>query len=373
MIDVISLAQKLIGFDTRQPAGNERPIAEYIGDFLSKNNFDVSYSKLTDSRWSVVAERSLAGSKPPIILTGHLDTVPLGKKEWLIDPFVGVNKDGKLYGRGSSDMKCGVAAMIVAALKVMEESQSKKNIKLIFTASEEVGLEGANYLVNSNFPLGEASAIIVGEPTANVPAIGHKGGLFLYARTLGVTAHSSMPEKGESAIYKAAQAISKIEKYCFDIDDDPLLGMPSINVGMMSGGLNPNSVPDWAEFTIDVRSTRSRNHFDIIKDLELILGNDVSLETFVDQSAVVTPETNPFIQLVYKIAGFNSDEMNIPNIVPYLTDASAFQEHYKDVPIIILGPGQPELAHQTDEFCYVDAMIQAVNLYHDIILGWPDN
>ena len=91
-----------------------------------------------------------------------------------------------------------------------------------------------------------ASAIIIGEPTGNIPAIGHKGAIYLNAVALGKTAHSSMPELGINAIYKAAQAISKIEAFRFDSEKDALLGFPTINVGKINGGMNINSVPDRA-------------------------------------------------------------------------------------------------------------------------------
>jgi succinyl-diaminopimelate desuccinylase len=370
MEDTISIAQKLIAFDTRNPPGNERAIAEFIGSLLTNHGFDVNYHQFTETRWGVIADYNSSSSKPALVLSGHLDTVPLGKTKWQVDPFSGVIKDGKLFGRGSSDMKGALAAMIVAAIQVAETTQLANGLKLIFTASEEKGCEGALNLIKSHQNLGEASAIIIGEPTANLPAIGHKGALFIYARTTGVTAHSSMPEKGENAIYKAARAISKLEDFRSDIAIDPLLGLPSINVGMISGGLNPNSVPDFAEFTIDVRSTTSMRHDEIVEKLQQYLGNEVALEPFIDLEAVVTKETDHFVRLVYQSIGRPEGQTDAPIILPYATDASILQKYYRGVPIVILGPGQPELAHQTDEFCYVEAIQRAVALYYDIILQW---
>ena len=372
MIDVITLAQKLLNFDTRHPHGHEKDIAEYIGGLLLEYGFQVRYPQLSETQWNVVAEYGLSKSKPPIVLTGHLDTVPLGEKEWSVDPFSGLIRDGKLFGRGSSDMKGAVAAMIVAAREAVENSLPEGGIKLILTASEEVGLKGAHSLVNSDGQLGDASAIIVGEPTANIPTIGHKGAMFMVARTSGVTAHSSMPDTGVNAIYKAARAINKIENYRFDCEDDPLLGMPTINVGQISGGLNPNSVPDWAEFTIDVRTTKTLGHRQLLEQLQQLLGEDVTLDVFVDQAAVTTPETDPFVRLVYEQTGLDIDDREIKKVVPYLTDASVFQNHYQDVPIVILGPGQPEMAHQTDEFCFVADIEKSVKFYHDIIISWQE-
>lgn len=160
----------------------------------------------------------------------------------------------------------------------MKSKAPKGGVKLIFTANEELGCQGAQHLCDNGYDIGGASALIVGEPTSNIPYIGHKGGLYLTARTAGVTAHSSMPELGDNAIYKAARAITKIEKLKFEVEKDKLLGHPTTNVGRVDGGLNLNSVPDKAEFTIDVRSTTKLENKVALKILNETLGNEVVLE-----------------------------------------------------------------------------------------------
>jgi succinyl-diaminopimelate desuccinylase len=177
-----------------------------------------------------------------------------------------------------------------------------------------------------------------------------------------------MPELGENAIYKAARAISKIEKFQFNAEKDNLLGFPTINVGKMSGGLNLNSVPDHAEFTIDVRSTTKVNHADILKRLKNELGEEVSLEVLVDLNAVSTDESSGFVQLVYDVCKVDRSDNNFPKALPYLTDGSVLQPAFNGVPTVILGPGQPEMAHQTDEFIYVDKLEQSVGIFKNIIL-----
>ena len=136
----------------------------------------------------------------------------------------------------------------------------------------ELGCIGAQHLLHNNYDIGRASAIIVGEPTSNIPYLGHKGGLYLRALTSGTTAHSSTPELGDNAIYKAAKAISKIEKLKFGAKKDALLGLPTINVGKINGGLNLNSVPDKTEFMIDIRSTTKFNNDEALKALKEELG-----------------------------------------------------------------------------------------------------
>jgi succinyl-diaminopimelate desuccinylase len=160
--DVISLTQKLVSFNTVNPPGNEQEIARYVGNLLADNEFAIDYHQLATNRLTLIAEKGLSGERPPIVLTGHFDTVPLGEKFWTEDPFSGTIKDGKLYGRGTSDMKAGVAAMIVASIQVFQESAPKGGVRLIFTAGEEPGCHGAKHLADTNYNMGQVSAIIVG-------------------------------------------------------------------------------------------------------------------------------------------------------------------------------------------------------------------
>jgi succinyl-diaminopimelate desuccinylase len=369
-MDVFTLTSKLLTFNSINPPGNEEAIARYTGELLSANGFRIEYLVFEENRLHLIADKGLSLTKSPIVLSGHFDTVPLGNKKWSIDPFAGEIKDGKIWGRGSSDMKGGLAAMICASIQAFDESPPEGGIRLIFTAGEELGCIGVQQLFKILKDPGKASAIIVGEPTANLPAIGHKGALYLNAVTSGLTAHSSMPELGVNAIYKAAASILRARDFNFNAERDPLLGFPTINVGKMSGGMNINSVPDHAEFTIDIRSTTGSDHAKILAGLATELGNETTLETLVDLKPVSTKETDPFIQLVYDVCGIDRSGREYPRALPYLTDGSVLQRVYNGVPTVILGPGQPEMAHQTDEYCYLQKLEQSVNIYKDIILKW---
>jgi succinyl-diaminopimelate desuccinylase len=368
--DVISLTQKLLSYNTVNPPGNEQEIARYVGNLLADNGFAIDYQKLATNRLTLIAEKGLSVERPPIVLTGHFDTVPLGEKSWTEEPFSGSVKDGKIYGRGSSDMKGGVAAMIVASIQAFQESAPRGGVRLIFTADEEPGCQGAKQLADTNYNMGTASAIIVGEPTSNNPAIGHKGALYLKVSASGKTAHSSMPELGDNAIFKAARAITKIENFKFQAEKDNLHGFPTINVGLISGGKNLNSVPDHAEFTIDIRSTSKVKHSELLHRLSSELGDEISIETLVDLPSVSTSETSPFVQIVYAVCGINPEKVTYRKSLPYMTDGAVLQQLYDGVPTVILGPGQAEMAHQTDEFCYIEKIEEAVHIYKNIILKY---
>ena len=368
-MDVIKLTKKLIRFNTINPPGNEAEIAKYIGDLLAKNGFEIEYPEHCINRLNIIASKGLTKERPPIILTGHLDVVPLGENDWSYDPFNAEIKDGKLYGRGTTDMKAGVAAMIIAAIEVFTKTQPIGGIKLIFTADEELGCHGAKKLFDSGYNIGKASAIVVGEPTSNTPYIGHKGGLYMKAKTTGVTAHSSMPHLGDNAIYKAAKAITKIEKIEFNAEHDALLGFPTINVGKFNGGLNLNSVPDYAEFTIDIRSTTKLKNEKALQALQNQIGPDVEIEKMVDLNAISTDEHSSFVKMVYNVCQIDPNKNDCSKSAPFLTDAAVLTPWLDNVPTIILGPGEPEMAHQTDEYCHVQKIKDAVTLYKEIIIN----
>ena len=153
-MDVISLTQKLISFNSVNPPGNEAAIARFTGELLSSYGFSVEYTEFEENRLHMVAEKGLSPSIPPLVLSGHFDTVPAGAIQWDSDPFIGYIKGDKLFGRGSSDMKGGLAAMICATVQAFIESRPAGGIRLIFTSAEETGCQGCGQLVKINKKLG---------------------------------------------------------------------------------------------------------------------------------------------------------------------------------------------------------------------------
>ncbi len=364
--DAILLTQKLVSMNSVNPPGNEAPVVEFIAELLAEKGFDIKIIHYGENRSHLVAKKGNPSNKP-VVFSGHLDTVPLGESPWNVPPFSGEIKDDKIFGRGTSDMKGGVAAMIVAAVRATNVN-SNASVCLIFTAGEETGCQGAAHLVKNYAGPGAAKGIIIGEPTANVPAIGHKGGLYLNVTAKGKTAHSSMPHLGDNAIYKAAEAVLKLKEFVFHEEVDSLLGLPTLNIGKFRGGINLNSVPDHAEFTIDARTTSKSDHAKLLNDFKKLAGMDLKFETLVDLPAVASDENDPFVQLVYAACGISQGENGFPKAMPYLTDGAVLQPAFNRAPTIILGPGQPEMAHKTDEFCYVKKIKDAVEIYTEIIL-----
>lgn len=366
-MNAIELTQKLVRIDTVNPVSPERPCAELAGKLLEDAGFAVSRHEFAPGRTSVVARK--AGSGPALCFAGHLDTVPLGAAPWKEKPFGGEIDSGRLYGRGSSDMKSGVAAMIAAALE-LAGSRLRNGLVLVLVAGEETGCEGAAHLARTPGALGTAGAMIVGEPTGNVPVVGHKGALWLKARARGVTAHGSMPEKGDNAVVKAARAVLALSQWRFEVKPDPLLGGPTLNVGTFHGGLNVNSVPDEAVIGIDIRTIPAVGHADLRRALQEKLGAEIELTSIVDLAGVRTPENDAFVQGVLEAVAATTGERPAAGAATYFTDASVLTPAYGGIPTVVLGPGEMALCHQTDEYCRVQRIDQAVAAYVDIARRW---
>lgn len=368
--DSLSLTQKLISFNTVNPPGQEKRCAEYLGNFLKEEGFTITFYDLDKGRSNLIARLEGSGDKAPICFTGHMDTVPLGAAEWRVDPFGGEVEGDKVYGRGSSDMKAGVAAMVLASVRIGKMSKREAGLTLVITAGEETGSKGAEHLAGLDSVLGKPGAIVVGEPTANYPLVGHKGPLWLEATTTGVTAHGSMPDQGVNAIYKAARAVAKLEEFHFNTSTHPVLGSPTLNVGTISGGSNINSVPDKTVFEIDIRTVPGLAPGSLFKELESYLGEDVKLKKILALDSVATDPQNEWVQEVFNIMKPFINKRPEPRGAAYFTDASIFTPALGNPPTIILGPGEPTMAHKTDEYCYIFRIEEAIEVYFEIARSW---
>ncbi len=369
-IDAVELTRQLVRFETVNPINPEQGCVEYVGNLLAEHGFETSYHEFAPGRPSLVARIGGSQSKPPLCFTGHLDTVPLGHKEWSVSPFNADIIDGKLYGRGTSDMKSGVAAFVAAVIELADELAQGPGVVLVITAGEETGCEGAAHLANIDGALGKAGAIVVAEPTSNYPFVGHKGALWINAQTDGVTAHGSMPELGVNAIYKASKAVNKLETFNFDVTAHPVMGPPTLNVGTIDGGINVNSVPNQAKIGVDIRTIPGQRNDVVLGDLTSYLGDDVSLKPIVNLEGVWTSPENPWIQSVFSLMEKVLEQPIEHKTATYFTDASVLTPVYDFAPTIILGPGEAAMAHQTDEYCYVDRIEQAVDVYKELAHQW---
>lgn len=361
----LELAQQLLGFNTINPPGNETDCMQFFAAWLAAHGFDVSLSHFGEGRTNLIAQLPGRAAGKPLAFTGHLDTVPLGNQPWQQDPFGSDIVGDRLYGRGASDMKAAIAAFALACVQHQALITAGPGVVLMITGGEETGCDGAKAMIAAG-KLPDIGALIVGEPTANYPVIGHKGALWIRCETRGKTAHGAMPELGINAIYLAADALGKIRHFSPGAPH-PLMKQPTLNVGRIEGGLNINSVPDRTAFDVDIRSAPNLQHATIRQQLSVLLGGEVTLTTLVDLPAVLSSEANQWIQSVYQRCQPLFDQPLEAKVVPYFTDASLLLPALGNPPCIILGPGEPSMAHQTDEYCLLSRLAEAEKLYGELI------
>jgi succinyl-diaminopimelate desuccinylase len=369
MISPIELTQELIRFETINPPGNETPCARHLGRILEAAGFQTSYFDMGINRDNLIARIGSGGDKLPLAFTGHTDVVPLGAAAWSVAPFGAEVADGKIYGRGSTDMKGGVAAFVSAAVKLAPRLSATPGVVLVITAGEERGCEGANFLVREGV-LPKAGALLVAEPTSNRLLAGHKGVFWLEALATGVTAHGSMPEQGVNAVYKAARAVLALAALDFREEEHQVLGRPTLNVGWLRGGINVNSVPDEARFGIDIRLVPGVDREMLLGRLRHATAGDVAFEVKGTSDPVWTDPNNAWLGEVAEVTQVITDRASEIGGATFFTDAGALKPGMGNPPTVILGPGEPELAHQTDEYCFVSRIEEAEAIYSELIARW---
>jgi succinyl-diaminopimelate desuccinylase len=369
---VVELARELVRAETINPPGNEARAARVLAARLEAAGLEVAWHELGGpERVSLVAR--LPGrdaGAPALCLTGHLDTVPLGGRPWERDPLGGEIDGDRLHGRGSSDMKAGTAAIVVAAERAAALGRGRAGLEVVLCAGEETGCDGALALTRTDGALGSVGALVVAEPTTNYPCVAHKGVVWLDAVADGRTAHGSMPHLGENAVVKVARAITRLDGFAFDVPPHPLLGDPTLNIGTVSGGININSVPDRASAGLDVRTVPGLGAEDVVAQLAAAAGDEVRLETRVALDPIDTDPDDVWVRSVFEVMGGVIGETPAPRGLAYFTDAAALVPAYGTPPAVICGPGDPDQAHRTDESCSVSALEAAAEGFFEVARRW---
>ena len=367
-LDTVEITRRLIRFDTINPPGNERPLLDWVAGLLAPAGFQIAWQPLGEGRANLLA--CLPATQPavraPLVLSGHVDTVPLGQAAWSVPPHDGLERDGRLYGRGASDMKSGVAACLRAALDLAAEPRRAADLRLILSAGEETGCEGVLALARDPALLGTAGAMIVAEPTDNRPLLGHKGALWLHLHHRGVTAHGSMPERGRNAILAACDSVAALRALDFGAPAHPVMGPVTLNLGTLQAGLNINSVPDLATLGVDIRTTPELSNARARDLVAAAVGDGVEFETLTDMAAVFTPADDAWMAETRDRAARITGVSAGAETAQYFTDASVLTAAFGHPPTLIMGPGPMALAHQTDEYCETAAIDACARAFADI-------
>ncbi len=376
----IAILHELIAFDTTSRESN-LAIIEHIRSYLENLGID---SRITHDEtntkanlWATIGPTTTGG----VVLSGHLDVVPVDGQQWSQQPFDMWQADGKLFGRGVVDMK-GFIAVCLAMTPQLLKQQLKVPVHFAFTYDEEVGCIGVHGLLQDvveNLPL--PRAVIVGEPTSMQIIGGHKGSRSYQTTVKGVPAHSSDPRLGVNSIMAAARLVSFLESLQKELADnhnpncqfDP--PWSTIDLGIINGGTANNIIPEFTtvqwgfrllpEDDADALEKRVTDYIDdeLIPDLKTQSSNaDVITENSNEVAPLIPDDKSPAEQLIRHLTGLNAS-----GVVSFGTEAGAFQR--SGVPAVVFGPGSINQAHQPDEFIEIDQIGECIDFMYKL-LDW---
>ena len=368
--DVRHLLTKLIRSRSLNPPGDVRECAGLIAEELRKRNLP---SEIIEEKPGVANVVSLlqgqAGGKT-MVWNGHFDVVPAGEN-WEFDPFGGEFRDGFIYGRGSSDMKSGLAAMIVA-LDALKKAQAPFKGRIVFQAvgDEETGSEGGTMLMIRKKIGAEAAFAIVSEPTNLQISIGNRGLRWIEVTVKGRASHAGRPHLGANALQAAARMISGLEKLDFKARH-PLFEIPtpSLSVTMMQAGTKINIIPERCTFAIDRRMIPGETSETVRREIEEVvrqnLSTGISAEIRITHEGWEPYALDPASSLV---AGLSRAVQEVVGEAPRLkgkagcTDASHLV-HKAGIPTVCFGPGLEDTAHTANERVALEKVVQAAKIY----------
>ena len=394
----LSILDDLIKLETVN--GNEEIVANYLKDLFEKHGIKTELNKYDDNRYNLIA--TLKNTDEPYLgFTGHEDVVgTVDDSKWNYGSFNPKHIDGKIFGRGSSDMKGGLAGLAIALIELNDDPDFNGNIKFIATVGEEIGELGAEKLAKEGFT-DDLSALIVGEPSNSSSRLvmdqlinhglvetngakpetrmaafcAHKGSVTYKVISHGKAAHSSMPEVGINALDNLISYYNKQNEYfknLVSVEDD-ILGTTKPSVTVLNAGEQENTIPDYAAMTVKIRTIPEYGNDKIISELKNLIAQmnqedpKMNLEFDLESSnwPVKTDINSDFINLVrdsYKaVLGVNILTVGAPGG----TDASKFVQANHDLDVVVAGPGN-ESAHQINEFVFEDDYLQYIEIYKTI-------
>ncbi|MCX7031544.1 MAG: M20 family metallopeptidase [Spirochaetes bacterium] len=378
MSGVLSIARDLVRIGSVNPMGRgiggpavgEERLTAWLESFLAGIGARCRRQPVAPGRDNLVAELSWPGSGRSVMLEAHQDTVPVDGMT--VPPFDAEVRNGRLYGRGACDVKGGMAA-ILAAMECLAAERPKGAASVIaaFTVDEESGFTGVRRLARE-LPAGIAFAVVA-EPTRLEVVVAHKGLVRWRVRTRGRSCHSARPADGVNAVYRMAPVLAALEEYAATLStgrSHPLLGRPTLSVGVIRGGTSVNTVPGSCEIEIDRRLLPGEDPVSAVEHCRRFLearlpGADLEVEpAWISDLALDTPPDSEAarmsLEAVRKVRGRSE-----PVGVPYGTDASKLAE--AGLPSVVLGPGDIVQAHTVDEWIEIAELEHAVEIYVELV------
>jgi acetylornithine deacetylase len=367
------LLGRLIGIDSTSARSN-RPIADFICDYLDRPGVELIRQEGSDDKLNVVAWLGprFETNRKGLVLSGHMDCVPAKEKEWRTDPFAMAEDESNFYGRGASDMK-GFVALAMNLAASIDTRRLRHPLVLLFTYDEEVGTIGAKHFIDE-WPRERALPrnSVIGEPTSLRVVRMHKGHLKLRLVLTGISAHSGYPHLGINAIEAAGSAIAALARlrkslererhpYSEFFEEVPFV---PLNIGTVHGGAAVNVVPDRCEIELGIRMLPGMDRGEIIERvrhaLRQSIGDDFRLDVTGDSPPMLLDENAEIHRVVSALV-----HQNTTRSVSYATDAGWFQT--LGLECALFGPGSIEVAHRPNEYVPKDELRRAVPLLEQLV------
>ncbi|MFT8411644.1 MAG: ArgE/DapE family deacylase [Schleiferilactobacillus perolens] len=352
---------------------HEQKVAEYLRKLLAAHQIDSQILPVTGDRANLVAE---IGSGHPILgISGHMDVVDPGDADqWASDPFTLTERQGNLFGRGATDMKSGLAAMVIAMIELAAQGKpTKGTIRLMATMGEEVGELGSKHFLDDGY-MKDVDALLIGEPSGWYVAHAHKGSMDIRFTSHGRAAHSSMPEDGFNAIDPLLQLLQDGNHLFREMNHETneLLGPLTFNTTIFNGGSQVNSIPDKAVAEVNIRTIPELNNAEVKEELQRLVtiqkedGAQIDMDVDMSQPSRSVQGDSALADLAAKLGQqYSGKELKRGGIAP-VTDASNLLEGKpKNYPFVIFGPGN-NTPHQVNESVPKKMYLQFCDLYQDL-------
>ena len=363
-MNVVELTKELVKIDSDISVG-EKQVAMFIYDYLCELGIDAELVEFAANRADVVAS---IGAGDGLMINGHIDVVPIGdRSQWRHTP--GSTDNGILYGRGTSDMKGGVAC-VLSALSKADLHKPKRRLLLVFVGGEETVFDGSYYLLEKKRALFDGvKQGIIAEPTDMKIQVAQKGIVEMAVAFTGKAAHGSRPWQGDSAILKATAFINEYMKYSkhFNVEDS-LLGKGSVNIGMINGGTASNVVPDRCELKIDRRIVPGETPQLAVAQVRGVLEKlkiDAKIDLQIARNAFRLPDNSRVVKIIKSVAGAKTPLMGATGY----TEAELYKTK-ANIDSVVFGPGVKEVIHQADEYIPVANLTRYSAMMEKLIKQW---
>jgi len=349
---------------------SNRPVIDLLAGWLEDLGFTVRIEPLPERPDKANLIATLGSGPGGLVLAGHTDTVPFDAGRWRFDPFGGVVADECIYGLGATDMKSFLALAIEAA-REFATSDLHQPLIILATADEESSMYGARALAAAGRPLGRHA--VIGEPTGLKPVRMHKGILMEAIRLEGRSGHSSNPALGVNALEGMHEVIGELLRWRKELQAryrNPLfeVAVPTLNLGHIHGGDNPNRICADCELHIDIRPLPGMTLDRLREELHGRLGQRLAdsalklsfLPLFLGVDALETPATAAIVRATEELTGAPAGVVSFGTEGPYLNALG--------METVILGPGSVDCAHQPDEFLPLAAIQPTLDVLRGLII-----